>query len=204
MARILRSIGVGVAVIAAFVASGCAEKSSTPTGNDRVKPSYDKATGRLERITYDQNGDGRIDATTYMNGTAVIRAELDEDFDGKTDRWEHYGKGSGASSGLSARGLETGGSVLEKVESAGPDGKVTRWETYEGGVLRRAEEDTNGDGRVDKWETWERDELRMVALDTLGKGRPDRRLVYGAGGQGPQLEVDTKGTGTFTPLIEGQ
>jgi hypothetical protein len=175
----------------------CSPAAEPPAGNDRVKPSYDKQTGRLERITYDRNGDGRIDATTFMNGTAVVRAELDENFDGTTDRWEHYGPGNAAVAGA---GPASGG-VLERVETTTrPDGQITRRETYEDGALRSVEEDTDGDSRVDKWETWERGTLQVVALDTTGTGKADRRLVYSASGE-PRVEVDPDGTGTFTPAV---
>jgi hypothetical protein len=135
-----------------------------------------------------------------MNGTAVVRAELDENFDGVTDRWEHYAKASPTAP-------DDGGAsrVLEKIESTTRrDGKITRWETYEGGVRRVVEEDQDGDGRVDKWETWEGGAPRVVALDTRGRGKPDRRFVYSADGQAPRLEVDESGSGTFRPVTDKQ
>jgi hypothetical protein len=198
MARIRRfpwrALGTAAAVLAA---AACTQTSSRPAGTDRIKPAYNEKTGQLERITYDRNGDGKIDATTFMTGTAVVRAELDEDFDGVTDRWEHYAQASGSSSNTA----DPASRVLEKVESTTrADGKITRWEIYDGGVRRAVEEDADADGRVDKWETWEGGALRVVALDTHGRGKPDRRLVYPADGQAPRLEIDESGTGTFTPV----
>jgi len=200
MARIRRFAYAALPLIAGtLVASACAQPAARPVGTDRVKPSYNDQTGRLERITYDRNGDGKTDATTFMNGTSVVRAELDENYDGLTDRWEHYAKSSTPGS------AEASARVLEKVESsARTDGKITRWETYERGVLRGVEEDTDNDGRVDKWETWEGGALRVVALATRGGGKPDRRLVYPADGDAPRLEVDGSGTGTFTPVTSKQ
>ena len=68
---------------------GC--QRSQPTGTSEVQPTYNRDSGRLERISYDRNRDTRMDAWLVMDGTRVIRAELDENFDGVVDRWEHYG-----------------------------------------------------------------------------------------------------------------
>lgn len=184
------SLGAAGALAAAF-APGCRQPVAAPAASARVQPAYDRETGRLERITYDRNGDGRVDATTVMDGTAVVRAELDQDYDGRVDRREHYAPAAGGSG-------ET--RVLQKVEtSTRLDGATTRWELYDGGLLHRVEEDTDGNGRIDKWETWDGGVLRAVALDTTGRGTADRRLVYPAGGGEPTIEVDRDGTGTFTP-----
>jgi hypothetical protein len=192
MAGIRRFAGVSLAVLS-LASAACGQASSPPAGSDTIKPSYNAETGRLERITYDRNGDGRIDATTFMDGAVPVRAELDEDFDGRIDRWEHY-----ATSGDDGSSKGAGSRVLEKVEtSTRTDGAITRRELYESGVLRRVEEDADADGRMDKWETWEGEVLQAIALDTTGRGAPDRRLIYPAGGGAPRLEVDRTGSGTF-------
>ena len=54
-------------------------------------------------------------------------------------------------------------------------------EYYERDVLVRAEEDTDADGKVDKWETYDGARLASVALDTSHRGVPDRRLINIAG-----------------------
>jgi hypothetical protein len=190
------------AVLLTVVGVGCGRQPPRPAGTDRIKPAYNASTGRLERITYDRNGDGKVDALAHMDGTTVVRAELDTDFDGVVDRIEYYaplaaGSGSGT---VGTSGAAPGGGVLTRVESSSrPDGKITRSEYYEGGLRTRAEEDTDGDGRLDKWETWRDGAITTIALDTQGRGRPDRRLVYGADGSGPSLEVDPDGTGQFRP-----
>jgi hypothetical protein len=76
------------------------------------------------------------------------------------------------------------------------DGKVTRTEFYEGGVISRAQEDTKGSGRVDKWETYRSGSLAIVAFDDQQRGAPTRRLVYGLDGT-VRAEVDPNGTGSF-------
>ena len=189
MARNLRVPAVvPIALSALSFAVSCTLEPRGVTTNERIKPSYNADTGRLERITYDRNQDGRVDATAFMDGTRVVRAELDEDYNGTTDRWEHYAAMTAANS--AGRVQDGSQGVLQRVEVAGrADGKVSRWEFYEGGFMQRAEEDADGDGRVDKWETWSNGSLSSVALDTRGRGTPDRRLVYIGEGE-PRLELD--------------
>ena len=186
----------------AAVSVGC-RKATQPAGNAEVRPTYNKDTGQLERITYDRNHDGKPDAWLFMNGARVVMAELDENFDGTVDRWEYYGDrpATGPDSAPPPGVPALPHSVLERAEQATRgDGKVTRREWYEKGQLARVEEDTTGNGRVDKWETWSAGALQKLELDTRGTGHPDRRLVYPADGSAPQLEIDRNGDGTFTPV----
>ena len=69
--------------------AGC-EQPPRPVGSETVVPTYNAETGRLERISYDRDKDGKPDAWLYMDGTKATRAELDENSDGNVDRWEHY------------------------------------------------------------------------------------------------------------------
>ena len=177
-----------------MLGSACGQPSP-PVPGHRVAPSYNASTGRLEKVTYDRNHDGQPDAWAFMDGTRIMRAELDEDFDGRLDRWEYYAEGSTS--------MTT--AVLARVEQATRrDGKVSRRETYVNGQLAAAEEDTDADGRADKWETWEAGTLTSMALDSAGRGVPDRRLVYPADGSEPRLEVDPAGTGRFQPSSSSQ
>lgn len=176
-------------------AGGC-QQSGKPEASKAVVPTYNADTGRLERISYDRNKDGKADAWLFMDGTTAIRAELDENHDGAIDRWEHYRTGA-----ATAIGIEFPRSELLKAEQATQfDGKVNRWETYEGGRLAQVKEDTNNDGRPDKWEVWTDGSLAEVALDTAGRGKPDRRIVYPPDGSPPQMLVDATGDGTFRPM----
>lgn len=168
--------------------------STPPQGRDGVVPTYDATTGRLERISYDRNKDGKADAWLFMDGTRAVRAELDDNHDGTVDRWEHYRSGSQSAGGEFPRG------ELERAEqSSRSDGIVTRWETYEAGLLKTVREDTSGDGQPDKWEIWADGALVEVALDTRGTGKADRKIVYAADGSAPQMLVDA-GDGIFKPL----
>jgi hypothetical protein len=164
-------------------------RSSEPTN---VAATYNKATGVLELVTFDRNKDGKPDAWNYMNGTALVRTEIDENFDGVVDRWEYYGADgkmekvgfSRARDGkVDAWAFAGPDGQTTKVEIATRgDGKVNRWEHYEHGALIRAEEDSAGAGRPDKWEIYKDGALAVVELDTEKRGKPNRRMVYGPRG----------------------
>lgn len=166
-----------------------------PVASGSVVPSYNAQTGRLDKISYDRNKNGKPDAWLFMDGPRVTRAELDENDDGVVDRWEHYRSDAPAASGPVPRG-----ELVSAEQATRFDGKVSRWEKYTGGRLATVEEDTSGDGRPDKWETWTAGTLSEVALDTKGRGKPDRRIVYPADGSAPQMLVDEAGDGTFRPV----
>ena len=44
-------------------------------------------------MKYDSDGDGKFDTFSYMDGATVQRIEIDQNEDGKIDRWEYYGPG---------------------------------------------------------------------------------------------------------------
>ena len=181
--------------LAAF--AGCSSETATTsrTGTDRIQPEYDSA-GKLRKLDYDRNGDGTVDTWGYMDGTRVVRVESDENGDGTVDRWEfHRDRAAG---GTRPPGPAAVDHSIERIERAVRfDGRVSRWEHFEDGVLVRVEEDTDGNGQVDKWETYTAGALTLLALDTKGRGKPDRRLVYGPDGTFDRLEADPNGTGTF-------
>jgi hypothetical protein len=184
-----------------FLTAACSPASAPAAAAQRVTPAYSAATGRLEKLTYDRNGDGRSDAWVEMDGARLLRADLDEDFDGRVDRREFYSAGE--------TGVRTGGTttvkglgVLSRVEvPSAAGGRAARVETYERGILTAAEEDSDGDGRPDKWERYENGALATLALDTRGRGFADRRLVYGRDGGPPRLETDPDGTGFFRAAV---
>src|SRR6476620_162706 len=102
-------------VLLTLVSPGCGAPSPMPAANDRIKPSYNASTGRLERITYDRNGDGKVDAWVFMDGTAVRRAELDSNYDGVVDRIEYYGP-TAAGSQRETSSVVPGTGALTKIE----------------------------------------------------------------------------------------
>lgn len=180
----------------------------------RVVPSYDSFTSRLVQLAADQNGDGRLDQWSYLDGGAPLRGEADTDGDSRIDRWEYFDAQArlvrvGTSS--ASDGVEDTWTFTVPVNGEGQiahsrkrDRAIDRREYFNGTVLLRVEEDTNADGRTDKWERYEGPIRREVAFDTTFQAqRPNRRLVYDAGGRFERIESDPDGDGVFTPLASG-
>ena len=200
---------VAAAFLGVSTATGCRGRDSDAA--KRIQPVYDQKTGKLQLLKYDSNGNGVTDTWSYMDGTRVVRIEIDKDEDGKIDRWEYYGADQkiekvgfsraqdGKEDAWSYEGPD--GSIVRIDVSTRRDGKVTRTEHYNAGVLVSAEEDSDGDGQLDKWETYDGDHLASVAFDTMRRGRPDRRLTYGPNGSA-RLEVDRAGDGHFVAVNE--
>ena len=94
--------------------------------------------------------------------------------------------------------------TLERIDRATKyDGKISRREYFDNGVLTRVEEDTDGDGKIDKWETYRESRLLVVEFDTTHRGTPDRRIIYDADANG-RVEVDLQGTGHFVSSLAVQ
>src|SRR5262245_50474948 len=95
--------------------AACTPGSGPGAASRQVTPAYNARTGRLEKLTYDRNGDGRPDAWVEMDGARLVRADVDEDFDGRIDRREFYVAGK---SGERTGGTDTirGVGVLSRVE----------------------------------------------------------------------------------------
>lgn len=210
----MRTLLIALSVIGV---GACAEPAKEQ-GSALVQSSYDKKTGKLKELTYDANGNGRVDTWTEMDGARAVRSRLDTNEDGKIDRWEEYEDNGGlAKVGFS----RTDSGKPDAWAFAGPDGKVTRieisstgdesridrWEYYDPdqggrdgrGALVRAEEDTTGDGKPDKWETYENGAVRTVSFDGSGDGRPDRRLTYV--GTGVVMESEPDAAGKFARRV---
>ena len=207
--------------------SACSAPASQPAAKGDITPEY-SSDGRLTRLSYDRNGDGKVETWGYMDGARVVRVEVDEDGDGAVDRWEYHSTegtgtgtdgtvlgaevlGAGSGSGVLGSGFNTRvqGSAaaltpdmtVERIERATRhDGKITRREFITLGALTRVEEDTDADGLFDKWETYENGSLQTISLDTRHRGTPDRRMVYGADGTFLRLEADETGSDRFTVL----
>ena len=208
MGSVSARLAAVVGVIA--VAVGCEQDS----GSRRAVPSYDVFSGRLVQLSADQNGDGRIDQLTYLDGNRPLRGEADLDTDGRVDRWEYFdAQAALILLGTSSRGDGVEDTWTRPVPTASGETHVSiarlrdrladRHEYFRGEQLVRAEEDTNADGRIDKWERYESAVLREASFDTsFVRGRPDRRVVYDAKGSSV-VEADPDGDGKFVPVEGG-
>jgi hypothetical protein len=210
--RVGRAWASSLCALAVLTCSGCT--SSTDRG--RIEPVYDRQTGKLQILKYDSNSNNTIDTVSYMDGSRILRIEIDKDEDGKVERWEHYDADQRLEKvGFSRAGdgkedawsyAASDGSILRIEIATHGNGKVSRTEHYEHDTIVRAEEDSDADGIVDKWETYDasgtESRLALIAFDSQHRGRPDRRLVYGGGGV--HVEVDPDGDGRFTtPEVGG-
>jgi hypothetical protein len=156
-----------------------------------IHPEYNKDSGRLERLLHDANANGVAETVSDVDGDRIVRIEVDLDEDGRPDRWEYYGENhrlervgfSRASDGHeNAWSYADPTGAVVRIDIAGePDGRVTRIEHFDRGVLARAEEDTDADGTPDKWETYEQGRLARLAFGAA-HGEPARALVYAADG----------------------
>jgi hypothetical protein len=135
----------------------------------------------------DTDGDGRIDRWEYFDTNAQLqRVGTSSRNDGVEDTWAYVMPVDGES---------------RVVRSRNRDRHPDRLEFFSGNVLTRAEDDTNGDGRVDRWDRYEGGALREVAYDTsFASSRPDRRVIYDAQGKFVAVEEDVERDGTFVRL----
>jgi len=202
-------------LMVAYVALSAAACSSDPE-RERLerttRATYDSASGRLQRITYDSNKNGKVDTVTHLDGTRLLRTEIDADEDGRVERWEYYD----ASGRLEKYGMSRAndgtpdswafaapdGTVVRLEISLKRNGRTDRWEHYEDGWVARAEEDASGDGRPDKWELYQDGTLVAVSLDNDADGRPDRKLTYTAEGQLSLIESDPDDAGVFRTRLD--
>jgi hypothetical protein len=132
---------------------------------------YDPKTGKLTKLEFDQNKNGRMDSFSFMDGTRTIRIEMDQDEDGKIDKWEYYDQHN----------------KIEKVGSSSRDDEVQDTFAYPDavGFLTRVEFDTDRDGTIDKRELYvprptspnER-VLSVMEYEFDKAGQPGRRLYY--------------------------
>ena len=73
-----------VAAIAA--AAACSEPAGRPPS-----AAYDSRTGKLATLSVDTNRNGKVDAISHMDGAQILRIEVDQDENGRIDRWDFYG-----------------------------------------------------------------------------------------------------------------
>jgi hypothetical protein len=212
--------GLFLAVFLSIGLAACGEAEG-----DRPRASYDPKTGRLTTLVYDANKNGKNDAVSFMDGTRILRVELDWDENGKVERWDIYkpdrtlekvGMSRKNDGVMDAQAFYTGDGALQRIEvSTRRDGTFDRVEYYERDaeardVMVRTTDDTDRDGRADKWDTYTRVanpppgappySITSSAFDDEGSGKPTRRLVFAADGAVAHVEIDPDGDGVFVPL----
>jgi hypothetical protein len=155
----------------------------------------------LQRLDYDYDSDGRIDARTYIRDGRPVRLEADGNGDSVVDRWEYYGRngallwigGSTQGDGREDTWVRLEGDRRLVDISTARDGRVDRREVYEGETLIGAQIDTNHDGLTDRWEEFRDGALVRLLLDPEQRhGRPTRRIVYAAD-HTTRIEADDDG-----------
>lgn len=140
---------------------------------------------RVVRIDIDRDYDGKIDRWEYYGPDRKLeKVGFSRLNDGKEDAWSF---------------ANPDGTIARIDVSTRRDGKVGRVEYYEHNSLVRAEEDTDGDGRMDKWETYDGPRLASVAFDTGHRGVANRRIIYGTDGSA-RVEADARGDGHFVAV----
>ena len=154
-------------------------------GNGKVDTWSYMDGARVVRIEIDKDEDGKIDRWEYYDANQKLeKIGTSRAADGKPDSWSY---------------LAADGSIDHVEVATRHDTKLNRVEHYKNGVLVAAEEDDDGDGKMDKWETYDGERLASIAFDTTHRGTPDRRLIYGPNGTA-RLEVDANGNGQFVAV----
>ena len=131
------------AALAATLLAACDSRPPGPRIHLVEKGPYQALygpDGRLQRLVYDRDADGRAEVVTLFAATGKpVRAEIDTDGDGVVDRWEYF-RADG---------------VLEKVGlSRRNNGTPDEWDFPDAALaLARRELDEDGDGTVDRVET---------------------------------------------------
>jgi hypothetical protein len=170
-----------------------------PDGVDRYRvtkgpfKAYYDQWGRIERIEYDTNNDGKVDRITHHAGKKdPSLVEMDTDFDGQIDRWEYYdASGKLIKIGASRHGgapdmwifTNAQGQVVRREYDDDRDGRVDRVEELENGRITWTQVDSDRDGKIDRWQLWVQGRLAAEDVDIDGDGRPDRRILYGSDGR---------------------
>lgn len=100
----------------------------------------------LVRKDSDLNNDGRVDVRSWYDESGGLELEeLDGDFDGQIDMWDHYQDTNG--DGVAER-------VSNEIDTD-YDGAPNIFTYYRDGLAVRKERDTNGDGKIDHWEKFD-------------------------------------------------
>jgi hypothetical protein len=152
------------ALLLTLMAIACTPDPERARLEQTTQATYDPKTGRLQRLTYDANRNGRIDTWTYMDGKTILRSEVDRDEDGRIDRWEYH-----AADGTVER--------IRVEEDDDGDGTPDRWETYVDNRISSVAFDENADGRPDRRLNYSSGgSLVTIESDPDGSGKFTRKV----------------------------
>jgi len=149
--------------------------------------------GALRQIKFDSNGDLKPDVFAYFAGRSTPeRLEMDENRDGKLDRWEEYnalGKmlrySTSLKGGIPEKFVELDPSTNQATQietDADHDGRREQLQVFVKGRLSRVEIDSDGDGKRDRSQDWSPGYLASEELDRDGDGTADVRILRSKAG----------------------
>ena len=155
--------------------------------------------GSLRELRLDRNNDHKPDVFAHFSGRSTPdRLEIDENGDGKLDRWEIYNEkgqlvrySTSAKGGAPERFFELDPSTKEQTQvetDTDHDGRRERLEVFVKGRLVRVDLDTNADGKKDRVQDWAPGYLASEDVDRDGDGRADVRIRYSRNGSVLRLE----------------
>ncbi|MBO4698430.1 hypothetical protein J5690_02310 [bacterium] len=139
-------------------------KDGNPDIINVFKKVSNEKTGETSNRIYlkimDLNHDSRFDLWRFfdIDSGAVLKEELDLDFDGKIDRTDYYIDGVVRRSEFDfqfdektdiIKSFDEKGVIVLIESDQNGDGNVDYWEFYRNGVLERMEKDTDKDGKSD-------------------------------------------------------
>ncbi len=161
-----------VGLVAAVVSGIVAYRLGGPYGERfdtaRVRRVFNQQTGELETLIYDVDGDLRLDNWTYWENGHRVRHEIDDDEDGRIDRWHFFDVNDAEDAVPEREGF-----------SSVDDGVMDAWRYFEkDGELERIEFLNGSSDRVVKTEFYSRGALMRTEADTDGDGEVDDRVVF--------------------------
>jgi hypothetical protein len=143
------------------------------------KPLLPQEPGLGAPETRDRNGDGKPDEWLYSANGRPVTDALDDDFDGRVDRIQHF---------------DSKGRLVSSDEDLNGDGVMETTSIYEDGQLVRRRTDSNGDGQADTWSFYKNNELIRTEIDKNGDGFRDVVTIY-SHGKVEREEEDRNGDG---------
>jgi hypothetical protein len=136
----------------------------------------------------DRDSDGRIDQWIFRERGEISRVELDENSDGRPDRFIHYDLATHQiarveedtnADGASDSWTEyLDGRVARRRADGDYDGSIDTWTFYRAGIITRHEQDTTGNGFRDRVGYYSNGKITREEKDLDGDGRTDSTLYY--------------------------